>query len=74
MGVVFLAGSADRIAVQVHISYVTQIWILRVAVLVLPVAVYYLVRAVFQELQEEGRVRPGEGRLLEPDSQSEPGS
>ena len=56
VGVVFLAGSADRIAVAVHISYVTQIWILRIAALVLPVAVYYLVRAICFELQERGRV------------------
>ena len=48
----FLAGSADRIAVATHISYVTQIWILRVAVFVLPAAVYYLVRAICIELQE----------------------
>ena len=58
VGVVFLAGSADRIAVAVHISYVTQIWILRVAVFVLPVAVYYLVRGICLELQERGRVTP----------------
>ena len=60
VGVVFLAGSADRIAVAVHISYVTQIWILRVAVFVLPVAVYYLVRGICFELQERGRVTPVE--------------
>jgi ubiquinol-cytochrome c reductase cytochrome b subunit len=74
LGIVFLAGSADRIAVQVHISYVLQIWILRVAALVLPVAVYYVVRAVCVELREESRITPVEGRLLEPGSQSEPGS
>jgi ubiquinol-cytochrome c reductase cytochrome b subunit len=60
VGVVFLAGSADRIAVAVHISYVTQIWILRVAVFVLPVAVYYVVRGICFELQERGRVTPVE--------------
>jgi ubiquinol-cytochrome c reductase cytochrome b subunit len=56
VGVVFLAGSADRIAVATHISYVTQIWILRVAVFVLPIAVYYLVRGICFELQERRRV------------------
>ena len=67
VAVVFLAGSADRIAVVVHVSYVTQIWLLRIAVLALPPAVYYLVRAVCFELQERGRV------TLEPGSRSEPG-
>ena len=60
VAVVFLAGSADRIAVTLRISYALQIWILRGAALALPVAVYYLVRGICCELQERRRVTSGE--------------
>ena len=60
VGVVFLTGSADRIAVQIHVSYVTQIWIMRVLLFVLPPIVYLVVKAMCLELQERRRVEPGE--------------
>jgi ubiquinol-cytochrome c reductase cytochrome b subunit len=58
VGLVFLAGSADRIAVQLHISYVLQIWLFRIAIFVVPAAVYFLAKWTCLELQERGRTRP----------------
>jgi ubiquinol-cytochrome c reductase cytochrome b subunit len=57
VGVVFITGSADRIAVQIHVSYVTQIWIMRVLLVVLPPVVYFVVKAMCLELQERARHR-----------------
>jgi quinol---cytochrome-c reductase cytochrome b subunit len=59
VGVVFLTGSADRIAVQIHVSYLTQIWIMRGALFVLPVVVYFVVKAMCLELQDRARERIG---------------
>lgn len=58
VGLVFLAGSADRIAVQLHISYVLQVWLFRIAIFVVPPAVYFLAKWTCLELQERGRNRP----------------
>jgi ubiquinol-cytochrome c reductase cytochrome b subunit len=55
---VFMSGSADRVTVWLGISYTAQIWVYRVAVWVVPVAVYFLVRRVCSELAAWERVRP----------------
>jgi ubiquinol-cytochrome c reductase cytochrome b subunit len=55
---VFMSGSADRVTVWLGISYTAQIWVYRVAVWVVPVAVYFLVRRVCSELVAWERVRP----------------
>ena len=55
---VFIAGSADRVTVWLGISYTAQIWVYRVAVWVVPVAVYFMVRRVCSELVTWERVRP----------------
>ena len=49
---IFLAGAADRIFVSFGIDYGTQVWIFRVAVFVLPAAVYLLTRRICEELRE----------------------
>src|SRR5204863_3692879 len=48
--VVFFAGSMDRAEVTFGISYQAQVWGYRVAVLVLPILVYVLVKRVCREL------------------------
>jgi ubiquinol-cytochrome c reductase cytochrome b subunit len=47
---VFMAGSADRVYVWLGLSYSHQIWGYRVAVLVLPVATFFITRRVCREL------------------------
>ena len=49
---IFLAGAADRIFVSFGIDYGTQVWIFRVAVFVLPAAVYLLTKRICEELRE----------------------
>jgi ubiquinol-cytochrome c reductase cytochrome b subunit len=49
--VVLIAGSADRIYLFLNWSYATQIWVYRVAVVVLPIAVYFVTRRTCRELQ-----------------------
>jgi len=51
VALVFLAGSADRAYVSLGWSYVTQIWIYRVLVIVAPVAIFFVTRRVCRELQ-----------------------
>jgi ubiquinol-cytochrome c reductase cytochrome b subunit len=48
---IFFAGSADRIYLFLGWSYVTQIWIYRVLVFVLPLVVFFITRRVCRELQ-----------------------
>jgi ubiquinol-cytochrome c reductase cytochrome b subunit len=48
---IFFAGSADRIYLFLDWSYVTQIWIYRVLVFVLPLVVFFITRRVCRELQ-----------------------
>ena len=47
-GQIFLAGSADRIFVQLGVPYDGQIWIYRVGVFVLPVVAFLVARRVLQ--------------------------
>jgi ubiquinol-cytochrome c reductase cytochrome b subunit len=51
VGLVFSAGSLDRIYFQLNIPYEGQIWFWRFGCLLLPVIVFFLVRRVCRELQ-----------------------
>ena len=48
--IVFVAGSADRLFVLFGVSYSVQIWIMRVAIWVLPVIALVVVKRVCDEL------------------------
>ena len=54
--VVFLAGASDRVFIFLGISYVSQIWVYRVAVWVLPVVAYLVTLRVCRELQGSERL------------------
>ena len=56
VAMIFFAGSADRVLVFLGLSYVSQVWAYRVAVWVVPVAVFLLVRRVCRELQAAERI------------------
>jgi ubiquinol-cytochrome c reductase cytochrome b subunit len=49
---IFLAASADRVFVSFGIDYSTQVWIFRVAVFVVPAAVYFVTKRVCEELRD----------------------
>ena len=53
---VFLAGSADRVYVTFGISYVTQIWVYRVLVWVLPLVALLVTKRVCDELRAREHV------------------
>jgi ubiquinol-cytochrome c reductase cytochrome b subunit len=55
--VIFVAGAADRLLVDVGFPYQGQVWFFRVLAFALPVAVFFLVRRICRELRESG-VRP----------------
>ncbi len=59
---IFIAGSADRVYVFLGVPYVTQIWIFRVAVFVLPVIVLLITWRLCVELKGAERVREGQQR------------
>jgi len=48
---IFVAGSLDQAVVHLQLSYVQQIWIFRVAVIVLPIVVFFVTRAICRDLQ-----------------------
>jgi ubiquinol-cytochrome c reductase cytochrome b subunit len=48
---VFAAGAADRVFLILGVDYVTQVWIFRAAVFVVPVVVYVVAGRVARELQ-----------------------
>jgi ubiquinol-cytochrome c reductase cytochrome b subunit len=48
---VFVAGSLDQAVAHLQLSYVQQIWIFRVAVIVLPIVVFFVTRAICRDLQ-----------------------
>jgi ubiquinol-cytochrome c reductase cytochrome b subunit len=52
VGLVFLAGSADRVAVSAGVPYTWQLWIYRGALVVAPVLVYLLTRRICVELKQ----------------------
>jgi ubiquinol-cytochrome c reductase cytochrome b subunit len=47
---VFMSGSADRVTVWLGIDYTAQIWVYRVLIWVVPVAVFFVVRRTCREL------------------------
>ena len=61
VALVFLAGSSDRIFVELGISYSVQVRIYQVAIFVVPVLVFWLTKKVCEELARSG-VHPLRGR------------
>jgi quinol---cytochrome-c reductase cytochrome b subunit len=64
VALVFLFGAADRLYATFGISYTALLWIFRVIVWVLPVAVLLLTRRICLGLQEKERIEH-ERRLAE---------
>ena len=56
MFLIFVAGSSDRMQVFLGLDYVAQIWFYRVAVWVVPVVLFFVVRAWCRALQHAERV------------------
>jgi ubiquinol-cytochrome c reductase cytochrome b subunit len=56
VAMIFFAGSADRVLVFLGLSYVSQIWVYRVAVWVIPLVVFFVVRRICRELQAAERI------------------
>jgi ubiquinol-cytochrome c reductase cytochrome b subunit len=56
---VFFAGSADRLYLFLGWSYEVQMWAYRIAALVLPVVVFFIVRRVCHELLDNERIEAG---------------
>jgi ubiquinol-cytochrome c reductase cytochrome b subunit len=61
VALVFLAGSSDRISVELGISYTVQVRIYQVAIFVVPVLVFWLTKKVCEELARSD-VHPLRGR------------
>jgi ubiquinol-cytochrome c reductase cytochrome b subunit len=57
---VFIAGSADQVAVHFQIPYSQQVWFFRIAALVLPALVFFATRRICRELSA-GDLRPWGG-------------
>jgi ubiquinol-cytochrome c reductase cytochrome b subunit len=52
--IVFLAGASDRAFLQFGVPYEGQVLVLRIAILVLPVIVFFVVRRACEELRRTG--------------------
>ena len=52
VAIVFLAGSQDQVALHFHFSYVGLVWFFRIASIVIPVLVFFLVRRAALELKQ----------------------
>jgi ubiquinol-cytochrome c reductase cytochrome b subunit len=52
VALVFLAGSADRLFLSSGIGYQTQIWLFRIAVIVMPPVVYAITKRACHELRD----------------------
>jgi ubiquinol-cytochrome c reductase cytochrome b subunit len=50
--IVFLAGSADRLFLASGVPYTTQVWMFRIAAIVLPGVVYAVTRRICRELRD----------------------
>jgi ubiquinol-cytochrome c reductase cytochrome b subunit len=50
---IFVAGSADRIFVSLGISYERQVWLFRLAAILLPLCVFFVVRSIARELRDD---------------------
>ena len=64
VGMIFLAGSADRVFVTFFVSYGWQVWFYRVAIWIVPLVVLVVTRRVCLELQASDLVER-ERRLAE---------
>jgi ubiquinol-cytochrome c reductase cytochrome b subunit len=64
--IVFFAGSADRIFLQFGIPYEGQVVALRLAVLVLPLVVFFVVKRICEDLRRTGAhpLRDFSGRVV----------
>jgi ubiquinol-cytochrome c reductase cytochrome b subunit len=60
VSLIFIAGSADRMFLQLGWSYESEVWIFRVLSLVAPIVVFFGTRAVCDELRRSG-TRPLRG-------------
>ena len=56
---IFFAGAADRVYLFLDWSYQAQIWVYRVLVIVLPIAIFFFTRSVCRELLEKERIEAG---------------
>jgi ubiquinol-cytochrome c reductase cytochrome b subunit len=56
IGLIFVAGSADRATVFFGLDYATQIWVYRFAVWLVPVAVFLVVRRLCRDLRQAEEV------------------
>jgi ubiquinol-cytochrome c reductase cytochrome b subunit len=71
VGMIFFAGSSDRVFVELHISYTSQIHVYQVAVFVLPVVFGLIAKRVCEQLlrSEAHPLRgPGGGRVRRTES------
>jgi ubiquinol-cytochrome c reductase cytochrome b subunit len=71
VGLIFIAGSADRVYVFLGLSYEAQIWFYRVASLVLPLVAYFVTKRVCLALQERERLEL-ESDLAEAEARASP--
>jgi quinol---cytochrome-c reductase cytochrome b subunit len=60
VAIIFFAGSADRVFLEVGFPYQWQVWIYRAAVFAAPVAAFFLTRRVCEELSAN-ELRPFRG-------------
>jgi ubiquinol-cytochrome c reductase cytochrome b subunit len=69
---IFFAGSADRVYVFLGLDYTAQIWVYRIAVWVIPVLLFFVVRRICRELtlsddlQDDRRRAEHEARAAAP--------
>jgi ubiquinol-cytochrome c reductase cytochrome b subunit len=71
VGMIFFAGSSDRVFVELHISYTSQIHVYQVAVFVLPVVFGLIAKRVCEQLlrSDAHPLRgPGGGRVRRTES------
>jgi ubiquinol-cytochrome c reductase cytochrome b subunit len=57
IAVIFVAGAADRLLVDIGFPYESQVWYFRVLAIALPIAIFFLVRRICRELRAS-EVRP----------------
>jgi ubiquinol-cytochrome c reductase cytochrome b subunit len=69
VGLIFFAGSADRLMVQMEIPYESQIWVYDIFSFVLPLIVFLVVKRICEELRrsEQHPLRGWSGQRLQRD-------
>jgi ubiquinol-cytochrome c reductase cytochrome b subunit len=72
IALVFFAGASDRLYVFFNLSYTTQVWVYRVLVWALPVAVFFVTRLLCRELQASERIEL-ERKAAEHEAAAQPG-